>query len=74
MAQPFPDDGAITGSEANRAAHANGGEYRRLTPFRSHRETDPVRANPHLMMRIRSRWGPEKQVRLRAAADDFLQQ
>ena len=27
MAQPFPDDGAITGSEANRAAHANGGEY-----------------------------------------------
>jgi hypothetical protein len=27
MAQSHPDGGVVTGSEANRAAHANGGEY-----------------------------------------------
>ena len=27
MAQAFPDDGVVTGSEANRAAHYNNGEY-----------------------------------------------
>jgi hypothetical protein len=27
LAQPYPDFGANTGSEANRAAHAHDGEY-----------------------------------------------
>ena len=27
MAQAFQDQGVVTGSEANRAAHANDGEY-----------------------------------------------
>jgi len=27
MAQTFQDQGVVTGSEANRAEHANGGEY-----------------------------------------------
>jgi hypothetical protein len=27
MAQAYPDDGVVTGSEANRNAHAHGGDY-----------------------------------------------